>query len=220
MVKKLKRVIVDEIEVVKFTKENILEVAIFIGVKFKDDNDMFEFKEEVLKQNYIPVNAQRAFFENYIVKDNKGNLSILDEIGYIQLEKEYKEYKMFESSNIEEEKNRCIINQEEKEENIEVKINKEQLEEIVGKDFTNVIPVKIKIGSNEIKALSKMAQNLLGEDGADIINNLFQKDKEIKNNNDIDENIKKVTNTKEIANTMETFKNLIELGKNLKDILK
>ena len=219
MIKKLKRVIVDEIEVVQFTKGNILEVAMFLGIKFKDDNDMFEFKEEVLKQNYIPVNAQRAFFENYIVKDNKGNLSILDEIGYMQLEKEYKEYRMFESSNIEEE-NRYIINQEEKEENIEVKINKEQLEEIVGKDFANVIPVKIKIGSNEIKALSKMAQNLLGEDGTDIINNLFQKDKEIKNNNDIDENIKKVTNTKEIANTMETFKNLIELGKNLKDILK
>ena len=219
MIKKLKRVIVDEIEVVQFTKGNILEVAMFLGIKFKDDNDMFEFKEEVLKQNYIPVNAQRAFFENYIVKDNKGNLSILDEIGYMQLEKEYKEYRMFESSNIEE-ANRYIINQEEKEENIEVKINKEQLEEIVGKDFANVIPVKIKIGSNEIKALSKMAQNLLGEDGTDIINNLFQKDKEIKNNNDIDENIKKVTNTKEIANTMETFKNLIELGKNLKDILK
>ena len=74
MIKKLKRVIIDEVEAVQFTTNNILEVAIFIGVNFKDDNDMFEFKKEVIKQSKIWIKDKIATFGDYILKDNKGNL--------------------------------------------------------------------------------------------------------------------------------------------------
>lgn len=204
MIKKLKRVIIDEVEVVQFTPNNILEVAMFIGVKFKDDNDMFEFKNEVVKQSKIFVKNKFANFGNYILKDNKGNLEVLDETGYRHLTQMYKEIE-------EEHQNKKEFEKEPMRTIKGIVIDKEKLEEIIEKNFSKESPLKIKIGSDEIKVLGKMAENLFGKDGGtEIINNILKE-----NSEDIGTNEENKT-----ENIDNTIKNIIEIGKHLKDILK
>ena len=204
MIKKLKRVIIDEVEVVQFTPNNILEVAMFIGVKFKDDNDMFEFKNEVIKQSKIFVKNKFANFGNYILKDNKGNLEVLDETGYRHLTQMYKEIE-------EEHQNKKEFEKEPMRTIKGIVIDKEKLEEIIEKNFSKESPLKIKIGSDEIKVLGKMAENLFGKDGGtEIINNILKE-----NSEDIGTNEDNKT-----ENIDNTIKNIIEIGKHLKDILK
>lgn len=209
MIKKLKRVIIDEVEVVQFTPNNILEVAMFIGVKFKDDNDMFEFKNEVIKQSKIWIKDKIATFGNYILKDNKGNLEVLDEIGYKHLTQMYKDIDT--DINAEEHQNKKEFEKEPMRTIKGIVIDKENLEKIIKENFSEKNPLKIEIGSDEIKVLGKMAENLFGKDGGtEIINNILKENSEnIGTNED---------NKKE--NIDNTIKNIIEIGKHLKDILK
>ena len=209
MIKKLKRVIIDEVEVVQFTPNNILEVAMFIGVKFKDDNDMFEFKNEVIKQSKIWIKDKIATFGNYILKDNKGNLEVLDEIGYKHLTQMYKDIDT--DINAEEHQNKKEFEKEPMRTIKGIVIDKENLEKIIKENFSEKNPLKIEIGSDEIKILGKMAENLFGKDGGtEIINNILKENSEnIGTNED---------NKKE--NIDNTIKNIIEIGKHLKDILK
>lgn len=204
MIKKLKRVIIDEVEVVQFTPNNILEVAMFIGINFKDDNDMFKLKEEVVKQSKIFVKNKFANFGNYILRDNKGNLEVLDETGYRHLTQMYKEIE-------EEHQNKKEFEKEPMKTIKGIVIDKEKLEEIIEKNFSKESPLKIKIGSDEIKVLGKMAENLFGKDGVtEIINNILKE-----NSEDIGTNEENKT-----ENIDNTIKNIIEIGKHLKDILK
>lgn len=204
MIKKLKRVVIDEVEVVQFTPNNILEVAMFIGMNFKDDNDMFMLKEEVVKQSKIFVKNKFATFGNYILKDNKGNLEVLDETGYRHLTQMYKEIE-------EEHQNKKEFEKEPMGTIKGIVIDKEKLEEIIEKNFSKESPLKIKIGSDEIKVLGKMAENLFGKDGGtEIINNILKE-----NSEDIGTNEDNKT-----ENIDNTIKNIIEIGKHLKDILK
>lgn len=209
MIKKLKRVIIDEVEVVQFTPNNILEVAMFISVKFKDDNDMFEFKNEVIKQSKIWIKDKIATFGNYILKDNKGNLEVLDEIGYKHLTQMYKDIDT--DINAEEYQNKKEFEKEPMRTIKGIVIDKENLEKIIKENFSEKNPLKIEIGSDEIKILGKMAENLFGKDGGtEIINNILKENSEnIGTNED---------NKKE--NIDNTIKNIIEIGKHLKDILK
>lgn len=209
MIKKLKRVIIDEVEVVQFTPNNILEVAMFISVKFKDDNDMFEFKNEVIKQSKIWIKDKIATFGNYILKDNKGNLEVLDEIGYKHLTQLYKDIDT--DINVEEYQNKKEFEKEPMRTIKGIVIDKENLEKIIKENFSEKNPLKIEIGSDEIKILGKMAENLFGKDGGtEIINNILKENSEnIGTNED---------NKKE--NIDNTIKNIIEIGKHLKDILK
>lgn len=204
MIKKLKRVVIDEVEVVQFTPNNILEVAMFIGINFKDDNDMFKLKEEVVKQSKIFVKNKFANFGNYILRDNKGNLEVLDETGYRHLTQMYKEIE-------EEHQNKKEFKKEPMRTIKGIVIDKEKLEEIIEKNFSKESPLKIKIGSDEIKVLGKMAENLFGKDGGtEIINNILKE-----NSEDIGTNEDNKT-----ENMDNTIKNIIEIGKHLKDILK
>lgn len=204
MIKKLKRVVIDEVEVVQFTPNNILEVAMFIGMNFKDDNDMFMLKEEVVKQSKIFVKNKFVTFGNYILRDNKGNLEVLDETGYRHLTQMYKEIE-------EEHQNKKEFEKEPMRTIKGIVIDKEKLEEIIEKNFSKESPLKIKIGSDEIKVLGKMAENLFGKDGGtEIINNILKE-----NSEDIGTNEDNKT-----ENIDNTIKNIIEIGKYLKDILK
>lgn len=209
MIKKLKRVIIDEVEVVQFTPNNILEVAMFIGINFKDDNDMFKLKEEVVKQSKIFVKNKFANFGNYILRDNKGNLEVLDETGYKHLTQMYKEINT--DINTEEYQNKKEFEKEPIRTIKGIVIDKENIEKIIKENFSEKNPLKIEIGSDEIKVLGKMAENLFGKDGGtEIINNILKENSE---------NIGTNEDTKK-ENIDNTIKNIIEIGKHLKDILK
>ena len=113
MIKKFKRVIVEELEVLQITKDNLLEVASFIEKSFKNDYEVLEFRENALKNGKITVNCKFAYFGDYLVKDKNNLIKVLDELGYKQL------IKQFEN----EENTKEIENLEE---NIETKSEKEE----------------------------------------------------------------------------------------------
>ena len=46
MIKKFKKVIVEELEVLQITKDNLLEVASFIEKPFNNDYEVLEFREK------------------------------------------------------------------------------------------------------------------------------------------------------------------------------
>ena len=140
----------------------------------------------------------------HLLKDNKGNLEVLDETGYRHLTQMYKEIE-------EEHQNKKEFEKEPMRTIKGIVIDKEKLEEIIEKNFSKESPLKIKIGSDEIKVLGKMAENLFGKDGGtEIINNILKE-----NSEDIGTNEDNKT-----ENIDNTIKNIIEIGKHLKDILK
>ena len=118
MIKKFKRVIVEELEVLQITKDNLLEVASFIEKSFKNDYEVLEFRENALKNGKITVNCKFAYFGDYLVKDKNNLIKVLDELGYKQL------LKQFEN----EENTKELENLEE---NIETKSEKEEIKEEV-----------------------------------------------------------------------------------------
>jgi len=115
MIKKFKRVIVEELEVLQITKDNLLEVASFIEKSFKNDYEVLEFRENALKNGKITVNCKFAYFGDYLVKDKNKLIKVLDELGYKQLIKQFEnEENTKELENLEE-------NIETKSENKEIK---------------------------------------------------------------------------------------------------
>lgn len=90
MIKKLKKVIVEKLEVLQITKDNLLEVASFIEKSFKNDYEVLEFRENALKNGKITVNCKFAYFGDYLVKDTNKLIKVLDELGYEQLIKQFK----------------------------------------------------------------------------------------------------------------------------------
>lgn len=146
MIKKFKRVIVEELEVLQITKDNLLEVASFIEKSFKNDYEVLEFRENALKNGKITVNCKFAYFGDYLVKDKNKLIKVLDELGYKQLIKQFEnEENTKELENLEE-------NIETKSENKEIKeevITDENL--IKGmEDFINKIKEN---NNNDIKVI-------------------------------------------------------------------
>lgn len=146
MIKKFKKVIVEELEVLQITKDNLLEVASFIEKPFKNDYEVLEFRENALKNGKITVNCKFAYFGDYLVKDKNKLIKVLDELGYKQL------LKQFEN----EENTKELENLEE---NIETKSEKEEIKEEVitdekfikgMEDFINKIKEN---GNNDIKVI-------------------------------------------------------------------
>lgn len=89
MIEKLKNTSKEEVEVVKVTKENLLEVINFLDRVFDSDDDILELRNTVLKTGKLFLNiGEIATFGDYIVKDKKGLTRVLDEVGYKQLKKE------------------------------------------------------------------------------------------------------------------------------------
>ena len=146
MIKKLKRVIVEEVEVLQITKDNLLEVASFIEKSFKNDYEVLEFRENILKNGRLLIGCKIAYFGDYLVKDKNNLIKVLDELGYKQL------IKQFES----EENTKELENLEE---NIETKSEKEEIKEEVitdenlikgMEDFINKIKDN---GNDEVKVI-------------------------------------------------------------------
>ena len=90
MIEKLKKVTMEEVEVVKMTKENLLEVINFLDRVFDSDDDILEFRDTVSKTGKLFLNiGEIATFGDYIVKDKKGLIRVLDELGYKQLKQQF-----------------------------------------------------------------------------------------------------------------------------------
>lgn len=147
MIKKFKRVIVEELEVLQITKDNLLEVASFIEKSFKNDYEVLEFRENALKNGRLLIGCKIAYFGDYLVKDKNKLIKVLDELGYKQLLKQF-----------EQEENTKEL--EDLEENIETKSEKEEIkkEEVITdekfikgmKDFISKIKEN---NNNDIKVI-------------------------------------------------------------------
>ena len=88
MIEKLKNTSKEEVEVVKVTKENLLEVINFLDRVFDRDDDILELRNTVLKTEKLFLNiGEIATFGDYIVKDKKGFIRVLDELDYKELKK-------------------------------------------------------------------------------------------------------------------------------------
>ena len=118
MIKKLKKVIVEELEVLQITKDNLLEVASFIEKPFRNDYEILEFRENSLKNGRLLIGCKIAYFGDYLVKDKNKLIKVLDELGYKQLLKQF-----------EQEENTKEL--EDLKENIETKSEKEEIKEEV-----------------------------------------------------------------------------------------
>lgn len=118
MIKKLKKVIVEELEVLQITKDNLLEVASFIEKPFRNDYEILEFRENSLKNGRLLIGCKIAYFGDYLVKDKNKLIKVLDELGYKQLLKQFEQ----------EENTKELENLEE---NIETKSEKEEIKEEV-----------------------------------------------------------------------------------------
>lgn len=118
MIKKFKKVIVEELEVLQITKDNLLEVASFIEKPFRNDYEILEFRENSLKNGRLLIGCKIAYFGDYLVKDKNKLIKVLDELGYKQLLKQF-----------EQEENTKEL--EDLEENIETKSEKEEIKEEV-----------------------------------------------------------------------------------------
>ncbi len=116
MIKKLKKVIVEELEVLQIRKDNLLEVASFVEKSFQNDYEILEFRENTLKNGRLLIGCKIAYFGDYLVKDKNKLIKVLDELGYKQL------IKQFEN----EENTKELEDLEEKEKNIETKSEKEE----------------------------------------------------------------------------------------------
>lgn len=147
MIKKFKKVIVEELEVLQITKDNLLEIASFIEKPFKNDYEILEFRENSLKNGRLLIGCKIAYFGDYLVKDKNKLIKVLDELGYKQLLKQF-----------EQEENTKEL--EDLEENIETKSEKEEIkkEEVIAdeklingmEDFINKIKEN---GNDEIKVI-------------------------------------------------------------------
>ena len=146
MIKKFKKVIVEELEVLQITKDNLLEVASFIEKPFNNDYEVLEFRENSLKNGRLLIGCKIAYFGDYLVKDKNKLMKVLDELGYKQLLKQF-----------EQEENTKEL--EDLEENIETKPEKEEIKEEVitdekfikgMEDFINKIKEN---GNNDIKVI-------------------------------------------------------------------
>jgi hypothetical protein len=120
MIKKFKKVIVEELEVLQITKDNLLEVASFIKKPFNNDYEVLEFRENSLKNGRLLIGCKIAYFGDYLVKDKNKLIKVLDELGYKQLLKQFEQ----------EENTKELENLEE---NIETKPEKEEIkkEEVI-----------------------------------------------------------------------------------------
>lgn len=147
MIKKFKKVIVEELEVLQIRKDNLLEVVSFIEKSFKNDYEVLEFRENSLKNGRLLIGCKIAYFGDYLVKDKNKLIKVLDELGYKQLLKQFEQEENTKETN------------EDLEENIETKSEKEEIKEEVITDEKFIKGMedfisKIKEnGNNDIKVI-------------------------------------------------------------------
>lgn len=164
MIEKFKKIVVEEVEVVKMTKENLLEVINFLDRVFDSDDDILEFRDTVSKTGKLFLNiGEIATFGNYIVKDKKGFIRVLDELGYKQLKKQFG---TDEETTVEKEK----IQTNTEEENFN-KFKEEFLKKLTGNE---------EVTKDNFQKLGNVVEVILGKNIVDkvlnTLNNLDKKD--------------------------------------------
>ena len=164
MIEKLKRTTTEEVEVVKMTKENLLEVINFLDRVFDSDDDILEFRDTVSKTGKLFLNiGEIATFGDYIVKDKKGFIRVLDELGYKQLKKQFG---TDEETTVEKEK----IQTNTEEENFN-KFKEEFLKKLTGNE---------EVTKDNFQKLGNVVEVILGKNIVDkvlnTLNNLDKKD--------------------------------------------
>ena len=164
MIEKFKKIVVEEVEVVKMTKENLLEVINFLDRVFDSDDDILEFRDTVSKTGKLFLNiGEIATFGNYIVKDKKGFIRVLDELGYKQLKKQFG---TDEETTVEKEK----IQTNTEEENFN-KFKEEFLKKLTGNE---------EVTKDNFQKLGNVVEVILGKNIVDKVlnplNNLDKKD--------------------------------------------
>lgn len=164
MIEKFKKIVVEEVEVVKMTKENLLEVINFLDRVFDSDDDILEFRDTVSKTGKLFLNiGEIATFGDYIVKDKKGFIRVLDELGYKQLKKQFG---TDEETTVEKEK----IQTNTEEENFN-KFKEEFLKKLTGNE---------EVTKDKFQKLGNVVEVILGKNIVDkvlnTLNNLDKKD--------------------------------------------
>ena len=164
MIEKFKKTTTEEVEVVKVTKENLLEVINFLDRVFDSDDDILEFRDTVLKTGKLFLNiGEIATFGDYIVKDKKGFIRVLDELGYKQLKKQFG---TDEETTVEKEK----IQTNTEEENFN-KFKEEFLKKLTGNE---------EVTKDNFQKLGNVVEVILGKNIVDkvlnTLNNLDKKD--------------------------------------------
>ena len=164
MIEKFKKITTEEVEVVKVTKENLLEVINFLDRVFDSDDDILEFRDTVLKTGELFLNiGEIATFGDYIVKDKKGFIRVLDELGYKQLKKQFG---TDEETTVEKEK----IQTNTEEENFN-KFKEEFLKKLTGNE---------EVTKDNFQKLGNVVEVILGKNIVDkvlnTLNNLDKKD--------------------------------------------
>lgn len=164
MIEKFKKIVVEEVEVVKMTKENLLEVINFLDRVFDSDDDILEFRDTVSKTGKLFLNiGEIATFGDYIVKDKKGFIRVLDELGYKQLKKQFTTDE--ETEKVEE---KTQINTEEENFN---KFKEEFLKKLTGNE---------EVAKDNFQKLGNVVEVILGKNIVDkvlnTLNNLDKKD--------------------------------------------
>jgi hypothetical protein len=164
MIEKFKKIVVEEVEVVKMTKENLLEVINFLDRVFDSDDDILEFRDTVSKTGKLFLNiGEIATFGDYIVKDKKGFIRVLDELGYKQLKKQFG---TDEETTVEKEK----IQTNTEEENFN-KFKEEFLKKLTGNE---------EVTKDNFQKLGNVVEVILGKNIVDkvlnTLNNLDKKD--------------------------------------------
>ena len=164
MIEKLKKTTTEEVEVVKMTKENLLEVINFLDRVFDSDDDILEFRDTVLRTGELFLNiGEIATFGDYIVKDKKGLVRVLDELGYKQLKKQFG---TDEETTVEKEK----IQTNTEEENFN-KFKEEFLKKLTGNE---------EVTKDNFQKLGNVVEVILGKNIVDkvlnTLNNLDKKD--------------------------------------------
>lgn len=166
MIEKFKKIVVEEVEVVKMTQENLLEVINFLDRVFDSDDDILEFRDTVSKTGKLFLNiGEIATFGDYIVKDKKGLVRVLDELGYKQLKQQFT---TDEETTVEKEK----IQTNTEEENFN-KFKEEFLKKIN-------LPGNEEVTKNDFQKLGNIVEVILGKNIVnkvlDTLNNLDKKD--------------------------------------------
>ena len=164
MIEKFKKITTEEVEVVKMTKENLLEVINFLDRVFDSDDDILEFRDTVSKTGKLFLNiGEIATFGDYIVKDKKGFIRVLDELGYKQLKKQFG---TDEEATVEKEK----IETNTEEENFN-KFKEEFLKKFTGNE---------EVTKNDFQKLGNVVEVILGKNIVvkvlNTLNNLDKKD--------------------------------------------
>lgn len=175
MIKKFKKVIVEELEVLQITKDNLLEVASFIEKPFNNDYEVLEFRENSLKNGRLLIGCKIAYFGDYLVKDKNKLIKVLDELGYKQLLKQYESEEKIETKSEKPEKEEIkkeeVITDEKFIKGMEDFINK--IKENGNNDIKVIFDLGNKVFKDKILNDTALKENI--DNAKELLDKIFKK---------------------------------------------